>query len=1187
MKWKKIVSLLLVAVLVCSLFAAFGSSLASGDEYPDSIRLEVRMEQSVGVGDTATGVLDAFLQAVEGPIYDGVDDEWKAQLTPLESYGSYNNLFFNSAFTEESGVEVDIDDDGTLRFNPFAIREVRYASNWLLNRQLIVEDLYDGYSLPQYQAITPRNPSYNDELRQVDEAHGLTYEGDFDYGYNMIQDAMEAQITNPDLQGDLRGPDDSDTNFWQYRPPGEDWMDVEVHGLIRIEDRRLQIGHLFSDALEDSHISAVRDEQDRAAIGIWLFTDPADMLWSWYTGGWIASTAVAYQHSTPVQMYTDYWPFMPGTIVGGRYVHLRDEDYAEDLLYEHAIPLMAGQIPTEEEYWDTIRHISYVGIEQSIRVFISNSQDFVPINRDSITEVATDAVTGWSQIFSPRTVKTLEGGTLRTAQYSAGVLYMDNFNNIDGSSDYYGIMQQRMAKDYATYLHPSTGLPISKRADFVATPELADMFDEFEEGDLMLREGWDYDDEGNLITSLELPDDNIWYYDVMTEEWLEGGYEFAPGELTERDTVATAVTYQYNLGKWHSGHDVTLRDILAWHAWSKQLAFNEDWGALGGEHFHGAWGVGTRPGFLNTIAIEVDEDNDLITFYGDYTFPARDMIASYYASFPLHPWHMYEAVTHLRGGTEYADSGATDDDLYEWSNLAGSNYVHWISSDQTIDFKNTLENLKNNEVIPPYLQSGPLQITADEFVAEIEAIQAYQEEYELSFISQGPFKFVRYDTANLVVELERHEYPDYAFPNDYWRDRLYIAELRHGTMSAPAEITGGEDLTTDVRVRIFESFPDRRTRNLNADEDDYSSTLVVYDMFDAEVYRDEDPEVINTDGSYFEVTIPGHVTVGWDGVYELEFTSEIAGQLTPAVSRRSVLVEPAVFELENHELEVVPTSGEAPLDVDITVSADNPGDEAGSEDVIVDGQVIGTLTVAAGETDTETFSHTFTVAGDYTVSFGPESQVVNVAPREVPPGLINYELDVSPTSGDAPLDVTIEVSVENEGEEDAEDHVYVGGSPEYLVEVPAGETVTETFTHTFNTGGTYLISWGEHDEVVSVAEDVDEPELVGHELSVDPTSGEAPLEVEITVSVENVGGAQGTVDLIIDGRVEDSLTVPAGETVTETYTHEFDEQGNYLIEFGPETVTVEVEEETPGFMFVLLALSAVFAVVIYHAKKKR
>ncbi len=1212
MKCKKIFGLLMVAVLVSSLFVVFGSNPASADQYVQEIRLEVRMELTVGLGDTASGTLDAFLQAVDGKAYAGIPDHWKQNLLPLDSFGSYDEMTYNTAWTEPSRFEVDVSGTGDLQMNPFALREVRHATNHLMSRQEFVEVLYEGYGLPMYQAIGPITPAYDEHLKELEEKYGLTYTGDFALANSMIQDAMTAAMNDPLIAGEMRPPAQSPTQFWQYRPPGGSWDDITVTGLLRNDDTRLLTGRRLAELLEDCGIKVNRNEAGRELIQLWLFTDPADYIWGWYTGGWIASATVAYNHATVCQFYTIYYPFMTGDLMppGTRYRYQDKEEYAQDLLNDYAIPLMTGQVPDEETYWEYVRHVSDVGIYRSARVFLQLKANIVPLNKDAVTEVASDAVTGWSQFFSPRTIKT-DDGKLVAAQYSpGGVLYMDNWNNIAGSADYYSVMQQRMTYDGGTMLDPARGTAISMRAEFDADENTAPIFNarygkSISPGDIMIQMDYEFDGDGALVRNLDVPTgSDVWFYDVQEEEWINGAYTYdlATGDLITVDKVATAVTYNYHLGTWHSGHDMTVRDIMAWHAFAKQLSYGTDVGALGVPYYHSSFSGGSRPYFQTLKAIEIiDADEGIVTFWGDYTFPATVQIAGYYPAFPMHPWQLYEAVTELRWDpiTEYADSGNTEHERYEWTNLAGTNYVHFISPEQTVDLRNTLRNLGGLGAlpakIPPYLDHGPTPITPAEHTAEIEAITAWQQAYGLSWITQGPFKIVNYDSINLVVEMERHTQGDgYPWPDDYWRDKLYIASARHGTMTVPMTLEQGQVFNANVRARIFEEYPIRRIRNVAMDEEEHLDlTATVIDEFDQVVYETTELELAIIGGaSYVQVSIPGSVTSTWTvgDAYSLVIETVYMEQAFPARSRASFLITESTSGLENYRLEVTPTAGFEPLPVTITATVNNVGSAAETANVYLGTTAIRAITVPANTNDYQVeFEHTLS-EGTYSVRWGDQTRTVEVGPYIGVPGFENYTLSVSPTSGEAPLDVEITVSVTNVGDDEDSDWVKINGVDTFEVVVPAGETVTETFEHEFATPGGYLIFWGGLTEAVTVTGEppVDGPVIVNHDLSVSPTTGKKSLTVTISVSAENTGGVAGNEPVYVNGVVKYTLTVPAGGSAEHTFTEELDKPGTYLIEFGDEIVTVKVDpepEEVPGFLFFLLAVSVVFAVVIYHKKR--
>ncbi len=145
------------------------------------------------------------------------------------------------------------------------------------------------------------------------------------------------------------------------------------------------------------------------------------------------------------------------------------------------------------------------------------------------------------------------------------------------------------------------------------------------------------------------------------------------------------------------------------------------------------------------------------------------------------------------------------------------------------------------------------------------------------------------------------------------------------------------------------------------------------------------------------------------------------------------------------------------------------------------------------------------------------------------------------------------------------DHTVTIEGTEYDEIISPGETVTVIIEEE----GIYDLSCRFHagqDGTIIVGES--EPELVDHELNIEPTEGEAPLEIDIEISVQNVGDAEGEEIIKIDEEEFETVTVPAGETVQESFSYTFELAGEYTIEFGDQTQVVEVEEKDLNEMYV-------------------
>lgn len=155
---------------------------------------------------------------------------------------------------------------------------------------------------------------------------------------------------------------------------------------------------------------------------------------------------------------------------------------------------------------------------------------------------------------------------------------------------------------------------------------------------------------------------------------------------------------------------------------------------------------------------------------------------------------------------------------------------------------------------------------------------------------------------------------------------------------------------------------------------------------------------------------------------------------------------------------------------------------------------------------------------------------------------IDFELDVEPIIGEAPLEVDITFSAENTGDANGEIPVTVDGEPIYVMELGAQEWNEDYITHTFYDAGTYFVEFGDQSVTVYVEGDSDDDEQIGEPYSdvvTDPEGdvmrlvgpgdddweyGESP-DVDITrVEISESGGVI-TVSMRVKGTIKDHSDV--------------------------------------------------------------
>ena len=249
-----------------------------------------------------------------------------------------------------------------------------------------------------------------------------------------------------------------------------------------------------------------------------------------------------------------------------------------------------------------------------------------------------------------------------------------------------------------------------------------------------------------------------------------------------------------------------------------------------------------------------------------------------------------------------------------------------------------------------------------------------------------------------------------------------------------------------------------------------------------------------------------------------------------------------VPQLDDPTIEVSPTSGTAPLSVRLSVDNHENGQ------VTIDwGDDTDTETVDGNDQDGDgpaEYPHQYTEVGEYTITVTAVADDRAEATTEVEVTDPAPAVDVEPTSGAAPLEVSLT----------ADNH---GNGP---VDVNWGEGETETnlgdgeatSTHTYNEPGTYQVEVTSQENSshattveVEVIDDTQNPEV-----TVDPAEGEAPLEV--TASVDNHGVGPVNLDW---GDESEVVEVADGESATHTY----ETAGEFTV-----TATSQANEEAQG-----------------------
>ncbi len=265
-KLRSMCTLCVVITLYCALFGSIAGAEDIKGPIVDKVYIDVKMKAEIGLKDAAEGLTDIFFFGVDGPVISGLDQATRDKLDLYTVPGGNWSLLFNPIPNKAPYLVETAEGEF---FNPFAIRELRFAMNDLIDRKYIVDEILFGAGGPTFTMATPGQPgTYKYNL--LAQRMGFTEEGDEKKALDAIATALKNAATLPELQGRLT----KEGEWWTF-----DGKSLSVKFLIRVDDPqgRLKEGEYVAQQIEKAGIQVERLLWDRAKCGKAVYGgNPAD-----------------------------------------------------------------------------------------------------------------------------------------------------------------------------------------------------------------------------------------------------------------------------------------------------------------------------------------------------------------------------------------------------------------------------------------------------------------------------------------------------------------------------------------------------------------------------------------------------------------------------------------------------------------------------------------------------------------------------------------------------------------------------------------------------------------------------------------------------------------------------------------------------------------------------------------------
>jgi len=457
-------------------------SFAEKGTFVDEVKFIQYLDENTALEEVRNGNLDIYFFRVSSDRIES--DKAREGIQVFESTGGSYSMLVNPSISD--------------KFNPFSITELRFALNYLIDRNLIVNELIGGYGNAMISNYGIFSADYLSIIEELESFH---------FKYNP---ALADEIISHELEE--AGAEKID-GYWYY-----DGEQIEITFFIRSDDPvRKSIGGILSSELEKIGFKVNKDFGDlNKAFVVVYGSNPADQKWHLYTEGWGSSGFAKYDSVGLAQMYSPWFSNMPGNNDPTYW------NYKNDYIDSITKKIYVSDFKSSDERSSLIKQATKEGVSESVRIFLASKTDQYVAN-DNVDGVINALGAGVPTRFTAINAKSDDNSLVVGVKQ----IYQGAWNPVSGFSDTYSNQIWLNIYDPGVFSHPFTGKTIPIRTD------------------------WHVENFGS-DAKITVPDDAI-SWDIDTQRWENVG---VGREATSK------ITFNLILGNWHHEQRMDMNDIL-------------------------------------------------------------------------------------------------------------------------------------------------------------------------------------------------------------------------------------------------------------------------------------------------------------------------------------------------------------------------------------------------------------------------------------------------------------------------------------------------------------------------------------------------------------------------------------------------------------------------------------------------
>lgn len=456
--------------------------------FADFIKFIRFSNENVAYQQVSNGQLDSYFFQIPLQLVESAKKN--PHLKIYEKEGLTYGLLLNPTNTSKS-------------FNPFSIKEIRFALNFLIDRNFIVNNILKGFGEQIVEPYGSRSPEYYNVLPVIDPLK-IRYDQEFAKGE--INKAMTKAGATLSSSG-------------KYNFNGQP---VTLKILIRNDDLlRKSFGDYVASEIDKAGFNVVKEYGDLTKANRIVYgSNPSDLEWNIYTESVISNSFSRYNPGSVTQMYAPWFGNMPGSQNSNYW------QYTNSTIDNLTKRLIFNNFTSEPERNSLLQSAEDLGINEAVRLFFARSFDpYIASNK--INGLINDYSAGIANKLSLLNAikNSTDNSTLNIGMIQ---IYQGAWNSIKGCNDFYCRIIYSLITDTPTLSNPYSGDPEP------------------------LRNEWTKVFSGDYNDTIPVSQNSI-TWNPYQQKWQNS---------TINSTALTKVTLKPVFSNWHNGISMDKFDLL-------------------------------------------------------------------------------------------------------------------------------------------------------------------------------------------------------------------------------------------------------------------------------------------------------------------------------------------------------------------------------------------------------------------------------------------------------------------------------------------------------------------------------------------------------------------------------------------------------------------------------------------------